>query len=343
MSLHHTKEGAALLVALWVLIILSLIVGSFAFEVKLEAMLVSHKRKKFQAEMLAHSGVEYARAILDKQQEAKELEIEDMGEEDDGFMMAALHIKRGLSTSSTIEMGGGSFTVTLESAEAGRNVNLLTRDQWLDIFEFSNVPSTDWDTMIDCLEDWIDEGDMHGLNGAESDDPFYKEAGYPVKNGPLDSVDELLLVKGWGNDVLYGKPADEDSDAIFGIADILTVWGDGKVNLNTATDDVLLSYAEYEDWELSSVKEARAGEDGEAGTLDDGIKNLAEIGADANKFKLQSDFVKVTSVGDMFGIQYQIECIVLSQGKDSVVVYWNERPVRKNANTRQDNNSNMPY
>jgi general secretion pathway protein K len=330
----NTKEGAALLVALWVLIILSLIVSSFAFEIQLEAMLVSHKRKKFQSEMLARSGIEYARAILDKQSEAKELEIEDMGEDPDGFMQSALFIKRGLSTTSTIELGEGSFSVTLESAEAGRNVNLLTRDEWLDILEMANVPSTEWDTMVDCLEDWIDEGDLHGLNGAESDDPFYQDRGYPVKNGPLDSVEELLLVKGWGPDILYGKGADEEGDAIFGIADLLTVWGDGKVNLNTASTDVLLSYAEYEDWELESVLEARKGEDGEAGTLDDGIKSLGEVGADPNKFKLQSDFVKVTSVGNMFGEQYQIVAIFMLQGKNSMVVYWEEGSAKKGKNAR---------
>lgn len=331
---RRTKEGAALLVALWVLIILSLIVGSFAFEIQLEAMLVSHKRKKFRAEIMAYSGLEYARAILDKQGEAKELEIEDMAEDEDGFMQAALYIKRGLSTSSTIELGDGSFTVTLESAEAGRNINLLQRAEWLEILEMANVPSTEWDSMIDCLADWIDEGDLHNLNGAESDDPFYEERGYPVKNGPLDSVEELLLVKGWGPEILYGKELDEEGDAIFGIGDLLTVWGDGKVNLNTASTDVLLSYAEYEDWELESVMEARNGEDGEPGTLDDGIKNLEEVGADPDKFKLQSDFVKVTSVGDVFGNQYQIECIFLLQGNNSLVVYWEEGPVGKNANAR---------
>ncbi|MEA2069136.1 MAG: hypothetical protein U9P12_08050, partial [Verrucomicrobiota bacterium] len=150
--MNSKKEGAALLVALWVLIILSLIVGSFAFEVKLEAMLVSYKRKKYRAEMMARSGLEYGRALLDQQKNAKELEIEDMDEDMDGFMQAALYVQRGLSTSSTIEFDdGGKFTVTIESAEAGRNVNLLTRDQWLDIFEMSNVPSSDWDAMIDCL------------------------------------------------------------------------------------------------------------------------------------------------------------------------------------------------
>jgi general secretion pathway protein K len=328
-TILKTKEGAALLVALWVLIILSLIVGSFAFEVKLESMLVSYKRKKFHAEMLAYSGIEYAQALLDQRSKAKELEIEDMDEDKDGFMQAALYAKRGLPTTSEIQMGDGSFSVTIESAEAGRNVNLLTREQWLDIFEFSNVPSTEWDTMIDCLEDWIDEGDLHKLNGAESDDPFYEEQGYPCKNGPLDSVEELMLVKGWGPDILYGKEADEDSDEIFGIADILSVWGDGKVNLNTAGTNLMLSYAEYEDWELEGVLESRIGLDGEKGTLDDGIKNLADVGADPNKFKLQSNYVKVTSVGDKFGNQYQIECIFLLKDKGSMVVYWNEGPVKR--------------
>ncbi|HEY5652924.1 MAG TPA: hypothetical protein VIR63_00955, partial [Pontiella sp.] len=200
------KKGAALLVALWVLIILSLIVSSFAFEVQLEAVLVSHKRKKFRAEMMARSGMEYARALLDNQQKAKAIEIEDMDDESEKeFMLAALHIKNGLSSTSTVQMEDGSaFHITVASAENRRNVNLLTREQWMDIFEMANISSTDWDTMIDCLTDWIDEGDLHGLNGAESDDEFYQKRGYPVKNAPLDSVEELLLIKNWGPEVLYG-------------------------------------------------------------------------------------------------------------------------------------------
>ncbi len=323
------KEGAALLVVLGVISILALIVGSFAFESKLDAMLVSYKRKRFYAEHAAKSGIEYARAILDAHSKAKELEIEDLPEDKDGFMQAALYVQRGLtSTSPEIVLGNGSFSVTIDSAESGRNVNTLTRQQWHEIFEMANVPSTSWDAMIDCLEDWKDSNDEHGFYGAESDDPFYQERGYPVKNGPLDSVEELLLIKNWGEDILYGKPSDESSDAIYPIADILTVWGDGKVNLNSASTNDLLSFAEYEDGELADVTGARAGEDGEPGTLDDGIKSLAAVGADTSKFKLQSNFVKVTSIGESFGSKYQIESIFLLKNKDSVVVYWNEGPAK---------------
>jgi general secretion pathway protein K len=331
-NLNKTKEGAALIVALWTLVLLSLIVGSFAFEVNLEGMLVSHKRKKFHAEMLALSGLEYAKAILDKQQDAKQLEIEDMDEDKDGFMLAALHTKRGLSTTSDIEFeNGGKFSVTVNSAEGGLNVNILDRDDWLDIFEMANVPSTDWDEMIDCLEDWIDENDLHGLNGAESDDPYYEELGYPVKNGPLDSVEELLLVKGWGPDVLYGKPADDDSDEIFGIGELLTVWGDGRLNLNSASSDALRA-AGLSDEQILDRDEAIIGDDYEAGTTDDGLPE-GYFGGD-NRFKLQSTYAKVTSIGDIHGNKYQIECIFLLKSKGSVVVYWNEGPIKENTNAR---------
>ena len=48
---NPSKDGAALLVALWVLVILSLIAGSFAFEVQLEAMLYEIFQKQFRGDL----------------------------------------------------------------------------------------------------------------------------------------------------------------------------------------------------------------------------------------------------------------------------------------------------
>ena len=56
-----------------------------------------------------------------------------------------------------------------------------------------------------------------------------------------------------------------------------------KVNLNTASTNLLLSYAEYEDWELSSIMESRMGLDGIENTLDDGIKSIDEVNADSTQ------------------------------------------------------------
>ncbi|MBN2686334.1 MAG: general secretion pathway protein GspK [Pontiellaceae bacterium] len=325
---NKSKEGAALLVVLGVLLILPLIVMSIAFDAKLEAKLISYKRNKLKAETLAHSGIEYAKAILAQQAQVSETDVEALGEEDrDGFMQMALFAQRGLSTSSTIEQGNGSFTIMIESAEAGRNVNLLTSDQWMNIFKMANVPSTEREELIDCLTDWIDDNDLRELNGAESDDEFYQEQGYPVKNGQLDSVEELLLVKGWTPEILYGKSADDESDEVYGIADILTVWGDGKVNINTAPTNTLLSFPEYDDWQLEDIMLARAGLDGELGTVDDGIQSLNEVGADTTNFKLQSNYIKVTSIGESFKTKYQITAVFLLGTDEATVLYWNEGPV----------------
>ena len=321
----NNKKGAALLISLGVIIILSLVVGSLALEMNVESMLISNKRKIFRSEILARSGIEYAKAIIEQQNRANQLEIMDVDSDEIEFLKNSLYVKRGLSIASALTITNmGSINFTIKSAEDGRNINLLDRSQWIEIFEMANIPSTEWDYLIDSLKDWIDEGDTHRLNGAESDDPYYQEKGYPVRNGPLESIEELLLIKYWNEDFLYGKQADEESDSIYGISDLLTVWGDGKVNLNTATTNVLLSYAEYEDWELESVLNIRNGLDGIPNTLDDGIKSIEDVNADPNKFKLYSNFLKVSSVGKCGNKEFEIKCIMHVDGARPSIVYWNE-------------------
>ena len=61
----NNKKGVALLISLWILIILSLIVGSIAIEMNIEGLLLSKKRKSFNSEVLALSGIDYARAIIE--------------------------------------------------------------------------------------------------------------------------------------------------------------------------------------------------------------------------------------------------------------------------------------
>ena len=323
MKIYHYKKGVALLISLWILIILSLIVGSIAIEMNIEGLLLSKKRKTFNSEILAISGIDYARAIIEMKNKANELEIEDAN---DDFMKAALYVKNGLKSFCSVSITNmGSFSIKIETAETGRNINKLDRYQWSEIFEMANIPSTSWDELIDCLYDWIDEGDLQRLNGAESDDTFYQERFYPVKNAPLDSVNELLLIKHWNEEILFGKKEDEFGDEIIGIADLLTVWGDGKVNLNTASTNLLLSYVEYEDWELSNIMESRLGLDGIENTLDDGIKSIDEVNADSTKFKLQSELLKVTSIGKSGNNEYMIECIMKVEGNKPIIVFWNEK------------------
>ena len=322
---NYNKKGGALLISLFILIILSIIVGSLAVEMSIEGMLQSNKKKKYKAEILAQSGIDFAKAIIEKQDEAQELEINDMTEDKDDFMKNALFLKRGLNVLLDLSVTNmGNIKINIQTAETGRNINKLNRNQLIEIFEMANIPSTEWNELVDCLHDWIDPGDLHRLNGAESDDQFYLDKGYKVKNSFVDSIEELLLIKNWNNDILYGRESDEEGDAIFGISDLLTVWGDGKVNLNTASTNLLLSYAEYEEWELSNIMQSRMGMDGISNTIDDGIRSVEEVNADPNKFKLQSDLLNITSTGISGNIECEIKCIVKLEGTKPYIVYWDE-------------------
>src|SRR5207302_1022705 len=50
------------------------------------------------------------------------------------------------------------------------------------------------DDVADSILDWLDPDDDPRPNGAESN--YYSALGYSAKNGPMDSLDELLMVKG---------------------------------------------------------------------------------------------------------------------------------------------------
>jgi general secretion pathway protein K len=121
---------------------------------------------------------------------------------------------------------------------------LLTRFLSLDIF---GLEAEEVDNLVDALKDWMDGDEEVTKFGAES--AYYQtlEKPYMCRNAPLESLEELLLVRGMTRELFYGvgeKP---------GISGFLTVYGDGKVNINTADPVVLIS--------LSANLDQRAVED----------------------------------------------------------------------------------
>ena len=65
--------------------------------------------------------------------------------------------------------------------------------------------------IIDAILDWLDPDDIARPNGAERE--YYSGLSHPYapKNGPFESVEELLLVKGVTPQLLYGMDIDRNS------------------------------------------------------------------------------------------------------------------------------------
>lgn len=126
--------------------------------------------------------------------------------------------------------------------------------------------------LLDALLDWLDEDDETRPGGAETEYYSLLEPGYHAKNGRLDTLEELLLVKGWSAALLYGEdtnrngildPNEDDGDESFpcydsadgvldrGIVPYVTVWSreqgedgeirEGAININAASIQVLLA------------------------------------------------------------------------------------------------------
>lgn len=334
--------GSALIVVLWVLLLLSMLVASFAYDMKIEGMVTSYARNRLKAQELANAGVEWTRTMLARDVPNQfnadgGLAVED-GEDAD-MALATYNLSRGIGVSNVRkDLGEGSFTISVLPEESRRNVNTLTDQDWDEILDQAGVPKDKWDEIKDCFKDWVDKDDSHLLNGAEKDDEYYVSRGYEPKNGPVDTVDELLLIKGFTPALLYGgaSPYNPNDPPLRGIAGLLTTWGDGKVNVNSAGRDVLMSLPGMEDYVVEKILQLRVGPDGQAGTVDDGFKSVQDVigqtGMDAKLADRISTtdktFLRIVSVGEVKNVKAGIWVIAQQNGKTLVPVFWREETMQ---------------
>lgn len=329
-------NGSALIVALWVILLLSMLIANFAFDMHVEADITSYYRRRVKAAHIAQSGMELAKVILLRLDEVSEDDV-GIDEQEEALLTAAYRLSRGVAIRGlTREIGGGTLTLDIEPEEGRRNINRLTDEDWEEILDQANVPQERWPELIDCFLDWTDGDDLRRLHGAESDDPFYVDRGYRVKNAELDTVDELLLIKGFDEEVVFGSPSGTPpEEAMRGIAYWLTAWSHGRVNINTASREVLLTLPGIEEWAVDAILEQRVGLDGEAGTRDDGFESVEEaIAATGMNPELRDritvgdvHYLRVTAVGEVSGVRQAVWSVMRVEGNELVPVYWREEPL----------------
>jgi type II secretory pathway component PulK len=260
------KRGSALIIVLWVVALLSVLIGGFAFDMHVESKIVSYLRKRLKAEYLSKAGLEYAQVLLIHSQEVKgKGDTDELKEK--YWYDAAKRLRQGYAVMGLTEkLGEGAFVLDILPEPALRNINALKDEDWERIFKLSGVPEDQWSELIDCLNDWRDPDDQPNLDGAETDDyyarldPPYKARGHsesgsssktpkvttPNKFVNLDTIEELLLIKGWSYAILYGGYMDEgdtNTVALTGIADLLTANPEAgeTVNINAASKRVLMT------------------------------------------------------------------------------------------------------
>ncbi|MBM4361488.1 MAG: general secretion pathway protein GspK, partial [Deltaproteobacteria bacterium] len=164
---------------------------------------------------------------------------------------------------------GAGFDLTIVDEDSKINLNAASREafsQGLVIAELLGLIGSaqfdpmfsgrdadgqfsDRQTVCGAIVDWVDRDqdaspcDPRALQQASSaapEDSFYQllDPGYQRKNAPLDSLDELRRVRGVGDD-FWATFVDPDPDDPSKRP--VTVWGQGRVNVNTANAQTLLA------------------------------------------------------------------------------------------------------
>ena len=168
-----------------------------------------------------------------------------------------------LSEESTFVVDEGKCSVTITEENGKLNMNLLkdkqdrlnraSIDQLLRLIDLINREHDGQFNisygLVPCIIDWTDSDDKvtclsfikHDNSGEESD--YYRDLNpaYQCKNQLFEAVDELLLVKNVTTDIFEC------------IRDYVTVYGDGKININCASKLVIESLSEKIDPALAQI------------------------------------------------------------------------------------------
>lgn len=346
------RRGSALLMAVWIVGILGLLALGLAFDAHMESRVSAFARRRQKAEALALSGLTVAEMLLQKQANLNLNETED-GIEKDKWYGPAFKLAHGQPISGMrYPLGEGEIIIDIAPEPGRRNVNRLTDEDWERILTVGGIPQEYWEELIDSVNDWIDEDSIANSQGAEKD--YYEELDppYTPRNGPLDSVQELLLVKGFSKAVLSGgilnpdDPADSQASAS-GIQDLLTTYGDGKVNVNAADMRTLMTLPGVDEIIAGAIIEERTqrsdsttsgiGRSEAMAVLDtiresaykteaDFINRIPEIDGPQLRdlISVKSDYFRVTAVGRVGNTARRVWAILQVDGENTHVLRWRE-------------------
>ncbi|MDD5482301.1 MAG: type II secretion system protein GspK [Kiritimatiellae bacterium] len=337
------KSGSVLIIVLWVIGLLSMFVAAFAFDMHIEARIVSAWRKKLKAEYLSRAGIELARMALLETADPEVTNPEISGYISEGVdsdrRAATVSLAHGGGAELSRRLGEGAVTVRIRPENARINLNSIVnannRDEtfvlWEPIFETAGVPFEERDALIDCLMDWVDADELTHLNGAESEYYETLTPPYKSKNAPIDTVDELALVKGFND-----KPIAQTTQTVYAaVARFLTTYAEDRtININAVDHDTLMAYLGVDSPMAEEIIFQRSGLDGEYGTEDDTpFKDLGDLlarvpGLDQSiapyvSFTSRGRFY-IQSSGKVGDVERVCACVVLLAENNLTILSWIE-------------------
>lgn len=232
------KRGVVLILVLSMIALFSAMIITFSSDEGLDIELAYNFHDSIQAQYIALAGVEAAKVILD-QDEPSQDSLDDQWAEFPVYAATASGYLNGAQLTGTITDECSKFD--LNSLAIKDSYTELRKQQFQRFFTLQNIDITteELEDLTLSIIDWLDTDSEVTMGGAEDEYYLSLEPPYHCKNAPMDSIEEILLVKGMKSEYFFGT---ENYD---GLKNYVTVGTSGKININTASEMVLKGISEH--------------------------------------------------------------------------------------------------
>ena len=238
---RDSEKGIVLVIVIIVIAILMILVTDLIYFTQIDSEISMNTRDEVKARYIAKSGVQVAAGAFSAQ--ALEELSAMMGSvggsagRDDGLWALSVPY---------FPVGQGSVSITITDERSKINLNSLVStdsnivDQQVlaelrELFRLLGVDTSKSERFLSSLVNWLDvpkEGTVNDQDSAGANADFYAglQPAYRIKDGPLDTVEEIRMVDGM-DDEFYNT-----------VKDYVTVYPiDKKINFSTASRVVMVS------------------------------------------------------------------------------------------------------
>jgi general secretion pathway protein K len=295
-------KGSILIIALWILFLLSIFAVILGSGVRQKLILVQRLDERDRLRLIAEAG------ILQGIDEIKK--TEPLGYDTLKDPWAA-----DITVFKDVSFGGGTYNICYNEIEnlcvketdaasglkvcwgvvdEERKININTADMPVLTRLFAAVLDIDGAQAQDIAASIIDwrDSDNTSVSPGGAEDTYYSGLQYPyeAKDALFESMDELLLIKGVTPSV-FRK-----------IKGFITIYGSGRVNINTAGKEILSALGLNDDLVQKTIA-FRQGKDGVDGTADDNIFTAAAeiVPSISQAYHLSAaDIAELSAVADKY-------------------------------------------
>jgi general secretion pathway protein K len=239
----RSSRGVALIMVLWVITILTVVVLEFSFGMRTEVNITKNFKDELQLYAIAQGGVQRAIAELILKHDARVQQLRKTMKTEEVTPEKKEWVTDGRPYALQFDQGECELRIM---SEAGKiNINTISEMTLRKIIGNLGLEGETRDIVVDSILDWIDPDDFRRINGAENDYYQSLKEPYYCKNGNLDSIEELLLVRGVTPELFYGRKGTktgEEGARIYGVGlkDVFSVYAPGQqIDINSASSIVL--------------------------------------------------------------------------------------------------------